>query len=497
MRIAFVPNDPGAGKPATRKVKPHPDRKAGQTGFTFGALPAQKIYAAGTPDFVMWQSREAALLTLAMWEDLAGPLSGWAGVASKKKLQLLALAGNEINAYYDRRSLSFFAAAVGGRTFYSGASTDVVAHETGHAILDAIRPDLWDSMFFETAAVHEAFGDCIAMAVALYDRETRRALLEESADLGRANFVEAWGEDLSSAVRGTIGSHHNAALPRRGLNAFQWQFNDSLPDHGPAGLLINEIHSFGQVFSGCFYDLIRRIYRAGAPGEAGLLAAAKAAGRLLAAGIGKAPHLPRFMQSVGRTMALEEETIFGGRHRAHIHDAFAAHGIPLGAAAMLAPRTAIGEAPELRIRARSVSMARPAATALRRHLHADAAARVEMRPLDIGGRRVAEVRHQRKVDLTGLAAYLTGVFARGTEPVLLQRSAGRAAILGSVPDAVSTEEEVRRFVGSLVRHKQIRHAQERRTGAKGAIADANARPTHEVARVGAARTLRRVRFACC
>src|SRR5688572_32815892 len=90
-----------------------------------------------------------------MWEDLAGPLSGWAGVASKKKLQLLALAGNEINAYYDRRSLSFFAAAVGGRTFYSGASTDVVAHETGHAILDAIRPDLWDSMFFETAAVHE------------------------------------------------------------------------------------------------------------------------------------------------------------------------------------------------------------------------------------------------------------------------------------------------------------------------------------------------------
>jgi len=499
VTIAFVPNDPGAGKPATRRVKPHADRKAGQTGFTFGALPAQEVYAVGTPDFLMWQSREAALLTLDVWEDMAAPLAGWAGVASRKKLRLLALAGNDLNAYYDRRSLSFFASAVGGRTFYSGASTDVVAHETGHALLDAIRPDLWDSMFFEVSAVHEAFGDCIAMAVALHDRETRRALLEESADLGRANFVEAWGEDLSAAVRRTLGAQHNAALPRRGLNAFRWQFNDSLPDHGPAGLLINEIHSFGQLFSGCFYDLIRRLYQAGPRGEAGLLSAAKAAGRLLAAAIGKAPHLPRFMQSVGRTMVLEEETIFGGRHRAHIRDAFAAHGIGLGAAEMLAPRTAIGDAPQLRIGAQRVSITKPAATALRRHLHADASAKVEMRPLDIGGRRVAEARHHRKVDLTGLAAYLKGVSARGVEPVLLQRSAGRAAILGSVPDGISTEEEVRRFVASLVRHRQIRYADQSRKDGKagsGAIADGNAKPTHEIARKGAARTLRRVRFAC-
>jgi hypothetical protein len=334
------------------------------------------------------------------------------------------------------------------------------------------------------------------MAVALYDRYTREALLEDSADLARANFVEAWGEDLSAAVRKTLGARHNAALPRRGLNAFIWQFNDSLPDHGPGSLLINEIHSFGQVFSGCFYDLIRRLYGAGPQGEAALLAAAKAAGRLLAAAIGKAPHLPRFMQSVGRTMALEEEALFGGRHRAHIEGAFAAHGIPLGSAAMLAPRSAIGDAPELRIRAQSVSMAKPAAAALRRHLHSAAGAKVEMRPLDIGGRRVAEIRHHRRVDLTGLAAYLKGVWARGVEPVLLQRSAGRAAILGSVPDAITTEEEVRRFVASLVRHRQIRHVGERAKGA-AAIADANGKPTHEVARVGAARTLRRVRFACC
>jgi len=249
------------------------------------------------------------------------------------------------------------------------------------------------------------------------------------------------------------------------------------------------------VFSGCFYDLIRRLYQAGPQGEAGLFAAARAAGRLLAAAIGKAPHLPRFMQSIGRTMALEEEALFGGRHRAHIEQAFAAHGIPLGSAAMLAPRTAIGDAPELRIRAQSVSMTKPAASALRRHLHAQASARVEMRPLDIGGQRVAEIRHHRKVDLSGLAAYLKGVSARGVEPVLLQRSAGRAAILGSVPDAVSTEEEVRRFVASLVRHGQIRHAAQRSTGSKAgsaAIAEGNAKPTHEIA----ARTLRRIRFSC-
>jgi hypothetical protein len=496
--IAFVPNDPTAGQPATRNIQPRANRKRSQVGFTFEPLPAAQVYAASTENFLRWQCREAALLSLEMWEQIAPPLKGWAGQAAKKRLLVRANAGNDLNAYYDRQSLSFFQATITNNQFYSGASTDVVAHEVGHAFLDAIRPDLWNSMFFESSAFHEAFGDCIAILVALYDQETRTTLLAVTANLSQPNFVEATAEDLSAAVFKELGDRHNAATPRRALNQFKWKFNDSLPDNGPGATLINEIHSFGQIFSGCFYDLIRGIYDAnGANGEAALLDAAKAAGQLLVAGAAKAPDVPRFTQSVGRTMALEEQQLFSGRYRSVIRAAFDGHDVPLGGSAMLAPRATIGTAPALRISASTAFLSGSARTELKRHVNADPASRMVVRALDIGERRVAEATHERNVDLTGTAEYLRGVVARATEPVLLERSAGRAAIIGEVPDMATTEDEVRKFVATLVRDGQIkRPGPRRRRGGRGVVVGKAEAPTHEIVRVGKSNVLRRVRYAC-
>ena len=495
MPIAFIPNDPRAGKPAGRKIKPHRDRKAGQAGFTFDPLPAEKVYGERSRDFLLWQSREAALRALETWEQLASPVRGWMGKPSRKRLRLIAVAGDDLNAYYNRQSLSFFTATVGGKPFYSGTSTDVVAHETGHALLDSIRPELWDSMYFETGAFHEAFGDCVAILTALYDLQTRVALLARSRDLGRRNFVETTAEDLSFAVRKNISPRHNAATPRHARNRFNWVFNDSLPDDGPGSRLINEVHSFGQVFSGCFYDVIRGIYQHdGKKGERALWAAAKKAGQLLVRAAAKAPHVPRFMQAVGRCMALEQEDLFGGRYRDVVRQAFAGHKIALGASSMLAPRASIGAAPALRIGTQRASLARPAMNALMRHIRTPPKARFEMRTLDLGGRRIAEAKHMRLVDLTGTAKYLAGVRAPAAEPVLLERSEGRAAILGSTPNAAVTEDEVRKFVATLVRHGQISRRPAQSRGGPSVVV--GAKPTHEVAKVDGARILRRVRYAC-
>jgi hypothetical protein len=503
MAIGYLPNDPSAGQPPLRVVQPSANRKPSQIGFTFEPLPAEKEYPAGSEDFLRWQCREAALQTLQTWDQVGPPLKGWAGQASKKRLRVRFNAGDDLNAYYDRSTLSFFHSVVAAQHFYSGMSTDVVAHEVGHALLDAIRPDLWDSMFFESNAFHEAFGDCVAILVALSDRDTRVALLAVTANLSQPNFVEATAEDLATAVRKKIGPQHNAATPRRALNQFRWKFNDALPANGPGTMLINEIHSFGQVFSGCFYDLIRGIYQEnGAGGEAALWEAAKAAGQLLMAGSAKAPDVPRFTQSVGRTMALEEEQLFGGRYRSVIRAAFAGHDVPLGGSAMLAPRASIGTAPALRITATTASLTGAARSELRRHVHADSAARMAMRALDIGGKRVAEATYQRSVDLTGSAEYLRGVVAKATEPVLLERAAGRAAILGAVPDNVATEGEVHKFVATLVRDGMIREPaprgqkKGRKRRGRGVVGGDNTSPTHEIVRVGGVKVLRRMHYAC-
>ncbi len=75
--------------------------------------------------------------------------------------------GEDLNAYYDRRALNFFHGFAGGGTVYSGESPDVVCHEQGHAILDAIKPELFNAGSNEVAAFHEAFGDMSAILAAL------------------------------------------------------------------------------------------------------------------------------------------------------------------------------------------------------------------------------------------------------------------------------------------------------------------------------------------
>src|SRR5262249_14753293 len=147
--------------------------------------------------------------------------------------------------------------------FFSGASTDVVAHEVGHGLLDSIRPDFFEVNFLEVGALHEAFGDCMAILTALTDQDTRVHLLAQAPDLRKTNFVASTAEDLAEGIR-RFKPTHNAAEPRHAFNKFQFQIPSTLPPDGGPGKLINEVHSFGMLFSGCFWNLIATIFGASA-----------------------------------------------------------------------------------------------------------------------------------------------------------------------------------------------------------------------------------------
>ena len=155
-QINFIPNDPLAGAtPPMRKKAPSADRSGTKAGFNLAAGPAAALYAPGTPGFIHWQCREAALQAVwKVWEGIAGPLPRWARSGNVRKLDLFPDFGLDLNAYYDGQSLSFFHSSAGTKTTFSGASTDVVAHEAGHGFLDAVRPDLWFSNLTETGAFH-------------------------------------------------------------------------------------------------------------------------------------------------------------------------------------------------------------------------------------------------------------------------------------------------------------------------------------------------------
>src|SRR5258708_10796527 len=181
--------------------QPRADRPAGRAGFTFTNPAIQGQFAPGTPEFLFWQCREAALAALDTWESFAGNLAAWsAEAADPNNLPLLQNAGNVLNAFYDRQSFSFFQFVTTTKSTYSGASTDVVSHEVGHGLLDSVRTDLFDSLFLEAAAFHEAFADCMALLTAFSDQQSRQALLAVAPDLGTANFIETTPTHLSHAL---------------------------------------------------------------------------------------------------------------------------------------------------------------------------------------------------------------------------------------------------------------------------------------------------------
>lgn len=491
MAINYIPNDPLArAQNDMRRHTPRPDRPVSRAGFLYTGISPESRYQFGTPEFLFWQCSEAALAAVETWEKIDGKLTRWA--RNRRNLELKQNAGNKLNAFYDRRSLSFFEFTTGKKTTWSGASTDVVAHEAGHAFLDRLRPDLWDSFYTEVGAFHEAFGDCMAILTALEDRRSRERLLSDSPWLWDTNFLEATAEDLSDGIQRALGSQHPAAAPRHALNWFSWQLPTTLPSNGPPRVLTSEVHSFGRVFSGCFYDTIGNIFgNQTTHTQASLQRAAHIAGKLLAAGARSAPETPRFFQSVGQVMILADERLYHGANRQAIFSAFAWHNISLASDSMLAPTTVVaGTAPGFTAQGKGATVSASTRRDVLHRIGARPGARSTVAKLQVAGRNVAQIVHKREIRLSKLDGRLRGVIAVAAESVLLGKSGKRAAVLGALPDVSTTADEVSTFVGTLLKHDCVAFKDGKAAVGNGGV------PTHAIRKSGKKKVLRRVRVSC-
>ena len=151
--LAWEDDPKSGGKPIKRPV-PRLGATPLALAITGPAVPAKR-YRLGTREFRYWAAAEALRRGADFWGALLPRSTRW---QPGRTLRVTLDAGVDLNAYYDRRGLSFFHDTVGRTTVYSGESPDVVCHELGHAVLDALRPELWDAMSVEVAAFHESFG---------------------------------------------------------------------------------------------------------------------------------------------------------------------------------------------------------------------------------------------------------------------------------------------------------------------------------------------------
>jgi len=93
---------------------------------------------------------------------------------SGQQLLVVPRAAEMDNAFYHRESRSlqfYYGGSLHGSTIFSGLSQDIVAHETAHAIIDGIAPDLYDAISPESLAIHEGLADLTAALLSMRNRE--------------------------------------------------------------------------------------------------------------------------------------------------------------------------------------------------------------------------------------------------------------------------------------------------------------------------------------
>ena len=150
-------------------------------------------------------------------ERVLGRRLGWAFDAPQ--LLVVPRAGEWANAYYERETHSlqffFFKSNRSQDMVYTSLSRDIVSHETAHAILDGIAPDLYDALTPQSLALHEAFADMMAVVMAVRSPNLAKTVLEQthgSLDYGTAfsSIAEQFGRerhgghslrDLSQVIR--------------------------------------------------------------------------------------------------------------------------------------------------------------------------------------------------------------------------------------------------------------------------------------------------------
>lgn len=167
--------------------------------------------------------------------------------------------GGLANAYYDHaraevRFGTFFARdRLSGSEFriQTALSSDIVAHEVAHALLDAEKPLLLPT-HPEVVAFHEGFADLIA----LFLHFTNRSYLVEA--------IERAGGDLSDGLITSLALEFGLSLDNRARGLRSVLATPRRPDESPAQdqlfNILYEPHALGAILAAAVFDAFRLVY---------------------------------------------------------------------------------------------------------------------------------------------------------------------------------------------------------------------------------------------
>ena len=246
-RVAVVDLDPTTEALAPAAVFEPPSGRR-----TFGRYRVDKRTVASS-HFIQVSVFGTVMRTVYLYEerDTLGRKVAWA--FDGPQLLVVPRAGWLANAYYERRSrsLQFFSFRAHGKLVHTSLSRDIVAHETAHALIDGIDPDLYDALDPQALALHEGVADLTAVLIAFRSPRLRKAVLDRTdGSIEQSTSFSSIGEQFGRA----IDPAGHAGWLRNLLD------DSALDPHGdPAAE--PEPHALSQVLTGALYRFLVELHR--------------------------------------------------------------------------------------------------------------------------------------------------------------------------------------------------------------------------------------------
>ena len=291
------------------------------------------LYWPGTREFDQVNAFYYVTFTLRMLERYAGRVLPWS--FPDPRLQVRPRVGSRANAFYNEqtRTLGFHTYRANGAVVSTAQSADIVAHETGHAVLDGIR-DLWNESFgLGSRAIHESVGDMAALLVALHDNDLVKHVLEWThGDLRVSNVITELAEHLSQAERSHADLPRQSVYLRNAINPFLDVPFDEMPAQtsDPLTTLARQEHNYSRVLTGTFWDIFAAIYEQLCQSEAPFIAVTRArrcVGRLLMLALEVSPVGELNFDDLAKAFLTADQLLLEGRFAETLITCFAARRV--------------------------------------------------------------------------------------------------------------------------------------------------------------------------
>lgn len=362
VRVSYFPQDPKASPPGEMALSQSEvgDRLEGPRLRMDDGEPARPdaqgnfLFQPGTREFQQANSLACATRTLRLFEEALGHEIPW---AFRGKLNIHPHYGEGFNAFYLRQdhSINFFDGfdPKVNKTVASSESLDVVSHETGHAVLDALKPGLVGWFGSEQAAAfHESFGDLATILTALHDESVLARLVEDTGgDLRRPNQVARLAEEVSAGINHVHlgGTRPEDWAMRDANNDFSYVDPSRLPERAAPEELSREPHSFGRIFTGACWELMARMtednMRQGQDARQAIVTARDSLLNLCAHGVELGPNRLKRLGQMARSMVTADQRYLGGRHAALLDEVMTRRGLLSPAAEETLPELRLERVP--------------------------------------------------------------------------------------------------------------------------------------------------------